>query len=1218
MSRSMNKAECLVEMERLYLQRAYSDAEMAERLGVDRTTAYRYRIELTPDYFIVQDDTGRWKIDRTRYLSNIRVNLYESLSLYLASRRASQHSQIAGLHAASALEKLSGTLRQPMTDRLVKAADKVLAQKVNPERVAIFETIARGWVERIPVRIHYRGLSARSTTIHHIQPYLIEPSPWSDSVYVIAQSDVIKNIVPFQIKRMQQASLATGQFTLPEDFDEDTLLKHAWGIWSREAEPEIVRLKFAPGSAARRLRESAWHPLETVTDSEDGGCTWEAPIAEWTEMLPWIRGWGADCEVMEPKGLRESLEKETKRLMHLYQISIPQASAPQQRLLRLWGKTGKNELDFHPALFHMIDVGNIAFHLLNMPQSFWRRTLARTFNTSEETIKDWLPWLIALHDIGKISVPFQAQNSTQKARLEREDFSFGQWKPKDKIYHTDIGMVFLRFEFDETNLSLSQQSKLFKAWGEMVGGHHGTFAGLRPTQTSTVSINKHLKSLGEPDEWAQSRQHADQLLRSLFLPKSPEQWPEPENISSAVMALTGFTILCDWLGSDERYFTPHPDIGIVEYAPISRNQAQKALDDSGFFYGHKSKAPFGFSELFPDRVPPRPLQQAIDQIPNEVLQQPCLAIIEAPTGEGKTEAALALGHRIAQYSGTDAFYCALPTQATSNQMFQRLQIHLQKRLGLQAQVKLIHGQAFLVEDDLRPEPLGDVDNTPHPSLEWFGPKKRALLAPFGVGTVDQAELAALNVRHNALRLIGLAGKVVILDEVHAYDTYMTTIIQQMLRWLSALGSSVILLSATLPQSRRAELAEAYGITFESEANLERDYPSLWVGSQNGVHHVSPAAYKPKRDFSLKHLHIPHDDASEKAQWLLDKVTTDGCGCWITNTVARAQQLYDALKLADPMLNIFLLHARFPIEERQKLESDITGQFGPNGKRPQRSIVIGTQVLEQSLDLDFDFMVSDLAPIDLLLQRMGRLHRHEHTRPAAHKSPTLWINTELNPADESQVLMGADRFYQEYILQKTWQTIEGKNIIHLPEDYRPLVEAIYAPNATSADDQLYPAWEKLQRQENIARNKARQYLLPEPDPRRAFCNAGQITFEEDEDSTAWFVAQTRLGAKSITVLPLERDGDKARLYPLDEWVSLTTRPRRDTALRLLRRTLSISHPAVIDYLHDQGNPKETLFREATLLKSVYPLWLENGMLEISTGKKTLKLVLHPEQGLVIEK
>ena len=357
MGKSMKKAEALIEMERLYLQRAYSDIEMAERLGVDRTTAYRYRMELSSGDAalpIEQDDNGKWKINRAAYLSNVRVDLYESLSLYLAARRAAQQSRLAGKHAASALEKIAVALRQPMTERLVRAADKVLAAKIDSTRVKIFETIARGWSEQIPVRVQYRALHAEAARSHLLHPYLIEPSPWSDSVYVIAYSETMRGITPFKIERIEQAALSTGRFEIPEDFDEDELLKHAWGIWRREGEPQTVRLKFAPGAATRRLKESTWHPLERVTDTEDGGCIWEAPIAEWREMLPWIRGWGADCEALAPEGLRRRLEREARKLAEMYGIFI-ERTRPQ-----FIAHTRNEHGQYHDLVRHLLGVAKLA------------------------------------------------------------------------------------------------------------------------------------------------------------------------------------------------------------------------------------------------------------------------------------------------------------------------------------------------------------------------------------------------------------------------------------------------------------------------------------------------------------------------------------------------------------------------------------------------------------------------------------------------------------------------------------------------------------------------------------------------------------------------------------------------------------------------------------------------------------------------------------------
>jgi CRISPR-associated endonuclease/helicase Cas3 len=911
--------------------------------------------------------------------------------------------------------------------------------------------------------------------------------------------------------------------------------------------------------------------------------------------------------------LRKAVFTEVYRLNRVYKIETTPQDSSLSRLLRCWGKTGQEDWDFHPALFHMFDVGHVAQQLLTSPASpRWRCILGQALNTEPETLVDWLPWFIAMHDIGKISVPFQAQNQTQKLRLEKEGFTFGRWKPKDALYHTVIGQIFLKDLLKKEYVELQLPRYLNDAWREMIGGHHGIFApaSLETTQT--------LNYIQEPEEWSQLRLKTAQILQEYLLCQMPSPWPEPGNVSAAIMALTGFTILCDWLGSDSRYFSPQPYTELADYIDLSHQSAHKAVVEAGFFQPSRSNAPTAFAELFPQCVPLRPLQQAIDAIPLEILSQPCLAIIEAPTGEGKTEAALALAHRLAQSSGADEFYCALPTTATSNQMFLRIQNYLRDRLGLATQANLVHGQAFLIRDDLQIEPLDNGDNQSQAALEWFSPKKKALLAPFGVGTVDQAELAALNVRHNALRLIGLAGKVIILDEVHAYDTYMTTIIEQMLRWLAALGSSVILLSATLPVSRRAALIKAYGVEADGDPAKQAAYPSLWLGSQAGTYHVTPPAYQPERTFHLNFLHVPHDDAATKAQWLLDSVAEGGCACWITNTVDRAQKLAQAISDLDSTVDLLILHARFPLDERQLLEELIRQKYGPGGNRPIRSIVVGTQVLEQSLDLDFDVMVSDLAPIDLLLQRMGRVHRHQNSRPQAHQLPRLWVNCELDPEQPDLLKMGNDRFYTEYILQKTWQTIAARTAITLPADYRPLIEAVYSGDLPSPDNLLFAAWQKLDKQEKNALGEALLRLLPNPDPQRPFCHHNRITFAEDEDSAAWIVAQTRLGPETITVVPLEKTGSQARLIPTAEIVDLNAAPSRETELKLLRRGLRLSQWHIVQHFKHAEKPKEALFKQSTLLKSVVPLWLTQGQTTLVVDNVTVTLTLHPRLGLLIER
>lgn len=876
-------------------------------------------------------------------------------------------------------------------------------------------------------------------------------------------------------------------------------------------------------------------------------------------------------------------------------------------LLLCWGKTTSFGHDYHPALYHLLDVGHVARQLLSDPASPRLRTvLAEALAAEPEQLADWLPWLIALHDIGKFSVPFQAQDTHQLSRLRAAGFEFSGWTPTHRLHHTHMGQIVLRTELTYLNMP----PYLLRAWDEMLGGHHGSYA----SNQNAKDARSTLRAIGEPPQWAEWRQEAARLLETILLRHRPAIWPQPDNLSAAVAALTGFTILCDWLGSDARHFEAHSQTDLPTYILHSQAQALRSVTTAGFLQPTLSAAPTPFAQLFPDRAPGRPLQRAIDHIPDDVLRRPCLAIIEAPTGEGKTEAALTLAHRIGRLRGTDEFYCALPTTATSNQMFARLGRYLVEQLQLSTGVKLIHGQAFLIEDDLNIQPMrnGPYDS-PQAALEWFGPKKRSLLAPFGVGTIDQAELTALNVRHQALRLIGLAGKTVILDEVHAYDAYMTTIIERMLHWLRTLGASVILLSATLPLERRAALATAYGLPGGETLPTNDDYPSLWIGSPTGIYQTSPPAYRPTYRLDLGFIHWPHNEPAAKATWLLQQIAAGGCVCWIANTVRRAQELFAAIRTLDDIVPCDLLHAQFPLEDRHAREARIAAIYGPEGHRPARGIVIGTQVLEQSLDLDFDLMVSDLAPIDLLLQRAGRLHRHDRDRPPTHRAPRLWIEAELDTASELQ--MGADRFYTEYLLRHTWETLHTRSHIQLPQDYRPLVETIYSP--PPPDSPLAAAWQELRALRANERQEALERLVGPPTPSQLFTIFNRIEFEEDEDAAAWIVAQTRLGPETITVIPLTRDGSRARVT-CAEWVDLSQPAPRATQLRLLRRGVRLSQSTAVRALQSDPAPLPPMFTQSPLLRRIRPLWLESGGTRLTAGNRAVTLHLDPDLGLVVER
>ncbi|MEW6403500.1 MAG: CRISPR-associated endonuclease Cas3'', partial [Chloroflexota bacterium] len=378
------KAERLTELKWRYVQRAYSDNDLAKILGTRRETIFRDRRDLRDEgYPFIQDDEGRWKIDRSKLISEIKVNLHEALTLYLAARKTSRQTRFHHPHAANAVEKLASVLRQPMTEKLLRAADTVLKQEKNPEKIKIIEALAQAWVEQRKVRVRYQPFGMDEYRNHVIHPYLIEPSIWSDSVYVIAYSEVTERITPFKIDRIDSAFLSSDAFEIPENFDEQELLKHAWGIWYGDKKPVAVKLRFNK-DAARRINESKWHPLENIEPTEDGGCIWSAEVAEWREMLPWVRGWGADCEVLEPEGLREALMREAQSLAELYRVMEmkPKYYAHSRK--------GEDKSKWQLLIDHLCSTAD----------------LAEKFGT-DAGISELARTAALLHDIGKYSKEFQ-------------------------------------------------------------------------------------------------------------------------------------------------------------------------------------------------------------------------------------------------------------------------------------------------------------------------------------------------------------------------------------------------------------------------------------------------------------------------------------------------------------------------------------------------------------------------------------------------------------------------------------------------------------------------------------------------------------------------------------------------------------------------------------------------------------------------------------------
>lgn len=711
-----------------------------------------------------------------------------------------------------------------------------------------------------------------------------------------------------------------------------------------------------------------------------------------------------------------------------------------------------------------------------------------------------------------------------------------------------------------------------------------------------------------------------------------------------LIKIAGLTSVADWIASSEKHFpySVGPDGKIpepAEYLKRSRILAKQALADLGWTGWQPSEDTRSFAQLFGfERL--RPLQETVQELAEQSTREPIMVLIEAPMGEGKTEAALYLYDWLQAAAGQRGLYIALPTMATSNQMFARVKEFLAKRYPRdKINLHLVHGQAGLDEDfqeislncgePKEPDEAGRVV-----AEEWFLPRKRSLLAPFGVGTVDQALTAILQVKHNFVRLFGLAGKVVVIDEVHAYDTYTSELVDRLVEWLAALGSSVILLSATLPKRRTMELLRKYAGMSVKVCMSER-YPRIsWVtrGGQAKVMSVGARAQPPVR---LRHC---GPDIGAVAHELVGTIAgSEGCAAWICNTVGQAQEVYSLLEslCKEAGIGLSLFHARCPFEMRRSREKEVLKRFGKASlkqntdpdyhERPRKAILVATQVIEQSLDLDFDLMITHLAPIDLILQRLGRLHRHEtRRRPSGLETPVLWL---LRPAIAPDGLpgFGVDaKIYTEYILLRSWLAVRDKKEINIPGDVEDLIESVYGPEGITPLDADLPvalrgmleeAWRTARSKWDSDKGEAEGRIVKNPDDEACFVAEFNSDLKEDDpEANPTIMAATRLCRPSVQLVCLHDAGDGAMSLDSEghQIVDPKDQPDLEMARKLLNRAVAITHPGVVAFFMKKERPDG--WRRSPYLRYHRPAVFKDGVC-IADG---WEVRLDEKLGIVIRK
>lgn len=1206
----LTRQERLERIQRLLLRHPLGlrESEIAQRMGLPRRTVndYLWSAELATK---VYKDGVVWFADPVAAsitLRPVHLTPEQAVTLYLAARLLVKQHDKRNESAETALLKLADALRSD-TDvgrEVYQAAEELASRPTDTTYSQIFGTVVQGFVYRRVVHLVYRPLHGRPFECH-FSPYLLEPSAVGHTTYAIGHSDPPGALRTRKLERILEAELTRQTFEVPPDFPGLEILRTAWSVIFGDELVE-VRLRFSP-RAAERVRETRWHPSQQIEATEDGGCIWTAQVADLTDILPWVRGWGADVEALAPQSLREAMAEEAQRLAAVYGIQ------PIPTYQWLWAKTSRDPTLTHPLVCHMIDVAQVAQALWNTVLTDDIRTRFTTaLGLDVEKTGRLLAFWVGLHDLGKASPAFQSQCPSVQANLVNAGLTFPKSYVREPCYHGTISAYALGPLLEaETRLARDLARQIARA----VGGHHGAWPSPHEMQ--------HLRStqIGG-DDWDAVRRELVQIMVRVFAPPTLAYLPtNNQEENSLLTLLSGLTAVADWIGSMEHYFPyTSPPIDPRRYAHQAAERAVEALDKLGWTGWQPPTEGISFRALF--KFEPRLLQEAVVTLADK-LDRPALVIIEAPTGIGKTEAALYLADWWACARQQRGLYVAMPTMATSNQMFRRVREVLARRYPQHlVNLQLVHSQAQWREDmqSCYLETADEREGGSVVAMTWFLPRKRSLLAPFGVGTVDQALLSVLQTRHFFVRLFGLAHKTIIFDEVHAYDTYMSAIFQRLLGWLRAVGTSVVLLSATLPAQTRRELLRAYlGSPDLSVPDIP--YPAITWAMDDRIE-VVPLEASASRTVTLEWIGSESDAITH---CLAEALREGGCAAVICNTVKRAQELYQAIQEARIVAerDLILFHARFPFAWRDQIEQKVLARFGKGNDRPHQAIVVATQVVEQSLDLDFDLMISEPAPVDLILQRAGRLHRHERDyRPRPLTTPRLLLTT---PADTDGVpdFKQDVHVYEPYVLLRSYLVLRDRTYIALPADTSALIEAVYGDGDLAVDlltpklaAALEGARQKMEQAEQTHVFWARQKLIPKPDADNLLVQSNLCLEEDSPELHEAFQALTRLGRPGVSLVCLHQTPVGLRLEPDGEGpvVDLTQKPGPDLTRALAQYIVTVTHPSVIRHFLDQ--PLPTAWRDHPLLRNHRPAIFTDGVCPLAGTPYTLRL--SRDRGLEIEK
>lgn len=801
--------------------------------------------------------------------------------------------------------------------------------------------------------------------------------------------------------------------------------------------------------------------------------------------------------------------------------------------LLVWGKSRGLGSDSgrprtYPLICHLLDTAAFAGRVWDeYLADRLRQWLSDQLGLSLEETRAFVMLVAGLHDVGKACPGFQFRDEDGLAALTGypRDGDFGD--------HAAAGQLWLGAALAA---KFGWSPDLAEAVAEVVGGHHGFFTTMDRRDYHPEKVK--VKGLGR-GPWGTQRTAIAAAVQEIV---GAHQYPK-DFAPDAQVLVCAVVVLADWLASRTAFIRsrmPHvPPTGdassLQRFLTGSIAATEDELSRAGLVRLAVREAEFvetfGFN--------PNRLQTSLLEGLPQAVSGPGLLIVTEQMGQGKTEAALFAAQMLGSAAGSAGLAFLLPTMATSNAMETRLIDYIERNSSESAAVNLVHSMAWLrrlrTELDATGDETGETDRSLSEVTEWLRGGKKAAFAPVCVGTIDQALLGVLPLKYNAFRMLAFANKTVVIDEVHAFDEFVRSLLCGFLSWCGHLGVPVVLMSATLPQSIARELAAAY-LGRDPGPPAAPSYPG-WVFLQRETTEPKPQTITvPEREEQpLLRVDLREctavDEALQRGPALARELeplcAESGCAAVVCTTVKEAQQTYAELTSwignAGLDAEVVLLHSNMPMWQRETLTDDIVRRFGRGKKadRSGRTIIVSTQVLEQSVDIDMDLVISDLAPLELLLQRAGRGHRHAENneqRPSWAREPRLVVL--IPEGGEDPVVSGRWKYvYPPASLIRTQRLLlrRAGDGVRLPGDIQGLVDKLYT------DQSLIAGQEQAERESlawaMVRRTEAERWRVPVPKDLGSVGEfSGQHRLVEERFST-------RFDADSVRALPLfDRGGD----------------------------------------------------------------------------------------------